>query len=259
MGSSFVCAQPSIEEGRPTLINRSGSGVLAEDLVTDDQLRQRIVALQNELSGEFATQDGLTQLLDRLLQLEREVQTLRGDIEVLNERLRRSEEQSRERYVELDRRMTSLQASVASGGPALVQEPARSETVEDPGAAEEDYRLARDLIAQREYEQAVDALNDFISAYPDSGLTGDALYWLGEVHTLLREYDNARTAYQQLLNDFPDSQRRPDALFKLGFIAERVGQGDEAVSYYRQVLDLAPDSSLADLAEDRIAALQSGG
>lgn len=259
MGSSFVCAQPSIEEGRPTLINRSGSGVLADDLVTDDQLRQRITALQNELSGEYATQDGLTQLLDRLLQLEREVQSLRGDVEVLNERLRRSEEQSRERYVELDRRMTSLQASIASGGPALVQEPPASDPVEDPGAAEDDYRLARNLIADREYEQAVEALNEFIENYPDSGLTGDALYWLGEVHTLLREYDNARTAYQQLLGNYPESQRRPDALFKLGFIAERVSEPQEAISYYEQVLDLAPDSSLADLAEDRISSIQSGG
>lgn len=258
MGSSFVFGQPAIEEGRPTLINRSGSGVLADDLVTDDQLRQRITALQNELSGEFATQDGLTQLLDRLLQLEREVQTLRGDIEVLNERLRRSEEQSRERYVELDRRMTSLQAAIASDGPALVQEPPRSEATDDPGAAAEDYRLARDLIAQREYEQAVDALNDFIERYPDSGLTGDALYWLGEVHTLLRENDNARTAYQELIDSFPNSQRRPDALFKLGFIAERVNEPEEAVSYYEQVLELAPDSSIARLARDRINALQSG-
>lgn len=251
-GSSFLLANPPIEQGRPTLINQPG-GVLADDLVTDDQLRSRLQSLESELSEQFATQASLTQLLDRLLQMESELQTLRGENEELRERLRRAEQDTRERYVDLDRRLTDLQAS---GAGSLAGRATESSAVDDPEDAQRAYRRGRDLIAERRYEEATEALGAFVEDYPDSGLAADAWFWLGEVHTLLREYDNAENAYQQVLDGFPDSDKRLDALFKLGFVAERTGELGSARDFYSQVVEQSPDSNLGGLASQRLDTLQ---
>lgn len=253
LGSSFAFAAPPIEQGRPTLINQPG-GVLASDLITDEQLREELSGLQRQLSERYATQDGLTQLLDRLLQMEREVQTLRGEVEELNERLRRAEQDNRDRYIDLDQRLTELQAS---GGQGLTGQRTDVTEVTDSEDEQQDYRRARDLIAERQYEQAITALSDFVADHPDSGLASDAYFWQGEVHTLLREYDSAERAYRRILDDYPDASKRLDARFKLGFVAERTGDIDAAIDHYEQVIDEAPDSNLANLSRQRLDALQS--
>lgn len=252
MGSSFSLANPPIEQGRPTLINQPG-GILADDLVTDEQLRSRLQALENELSGQFVSQDGLTQLLDRLLRMESEIQSLRGEVEELNERLRRAEADSRDRYIDLDRRLTDVQAS---GAQSLAGQAPETSDIDDPEEAQRDYRRARDLISERRYEEATGALADFVQDYPDSGLVADAWFWLGEVHTLLREYDSAEAAYNRIIDDFPDSDKRLDALFKLGFVAERTGDVGLAQDYYQRVVEQAPDSNLGSLANQRLDTLQ---
>lgn len=256
LSCSFAYGQPAIEEGQPTLIRSSGSAVLADDLITDNQLRRRLENLQGSLAGEYATQDALTQLLDRLFRMEREIKQLRGDVELLNERLRRAEEQNRERYLDLDQRMTGIQAAEAWVSPALVNEPASARETTDPAEVEAAYREARGLIADREYEAAVEALADFVQKYPESGLGSDALFWQAEVHTLLGEYDNAQRVYEKVVSEFEDAPKRIDALFKLGFVAERQSRPDAAQGYYEQVLSQAPDSSLAELARQRLDRLR---
>ncbi|MFC3852514.1 tetratricopeptide repeat protein [Salinispirillum marinum] len=254
VGSSLLSAAPPIEQGRPTLINQSGRGILADELITDELLRQRLSTLQGQLSSEFATQDSLTQLLDRLFRMERQMQLMQGQIEELTYRLQVAERDNRERYIDLDQRLTSIQASGAQSlaGRATEVQPAQSVSADEQAQ----FNAARDLISERNYEGAVEALQTFITDHPDGLLLDGAYFWLGEVFTLLREFDNAREVYQKVLSDYPQSTRRNDATFKLGFLEERVGDVNRALEYYRAVIAAAPDSQLATLASQRINSLQ---
>lgn len=250
-GSSFLFANPPIEQGSPILLNQPG-GVTVDDLVTRDQLRSQLDELRNELSG----QDGQSLLLDRLQRMEQEVQSLRGENEELRERLRRAEQDARDRYADLDRRLANLQTSGIETLSGTSPEPAEPQA-DDSEDAQRAYRRGRDLIAERRYPEAADALDEFVADYPDSSLAADAWFWLGEVRTLLREYEAAEAAYTRVLDDYPDSDKRLDSLFKLGFVAERTGEVDAAVDFYSQVVDQAPDGSLGNLASQRLEALRA--
>ena len=268
MGGSFAFAAPPIEQGRPTLINQPGGGsVSSEDLVTQQMLQQfaeEVQAYVNQTRSEmeqqsndrFARQSNVVQLLERLSALEREVQTLRGENEVLAERLRRAETDSRDRYIELDRRLSGGSSERDSGEPAPPQ--ASDMAVGSTEASEDEqrvYRRARDLIAEREYDRAIQAFGDFLAEYPSSPLASDAWYWKAEVHTLLRQYEEADEAYRRVVDDFPDADKQLDAIFKRGFVAERVGNTSEARAFYQEVVDSAPDSSLGGMASRRLEAL----
>lgn len=249
-GSSFLFAAPPIEQGRPTLINQSGRSIMADELITEELLRQRLSGLQ----GQFATQDSLTQLLDRIARMEREMQLMNGQIEELTYRLQVAERDNRDRYIDLDQRLTNIQASgpAALSGRATEVRPAQSVTDAEQNA----YNAARDLISSREYEQAIESLRVFVERYPESLLVDNAYFWLGEVYTLLREFDSARDVYQKVLADFPESERLVDSTFKLGFLEERVGDVTKAIDYYEKVIEMAPNTQLANLARQRLTTLQ---
>ncbi|MEX1058646.1 MAG: tetratricopeptide repeat protein [Natronospirillum sp.] len=246
MGGSFAFAAPPIEQGRPTLINQPGIG--AGTVVTEQQLQQRL----DQLDRRFASQEGVGQLLDRVMQMENEVRTLRGEVEELTDQLRRANADARERYIDLDRRLSSGTAAT----PPMSAQPSAPATEAGSEEAERMYRRARDLLAERQYEESVAAFQEFVDVHPDDDLTDDAWFWMGEVHTLLREYDEAQVAYDRVLEDFAESDKRIDALFKLGFVAERTGEIDDALDFYRRVMEAAPNSSLANLAEQRVTTLQ---
>lgn len=252
-GSSFLFAAPPIEQGRPTLINQAGRSIMADELITEELLRQRLASLQ----GQYATIDSLTQLLDRIARMEREMQLMNGQIEELTHRLQVAERNNRDRYMDLDQRLTNIQAAgpaALSGRPSSAEPPRPAQSATD--AEQSAYNAARDLISSREYERSIEALNAFIERYPSSTLVDNAYFWLGEVHTLLREFDLARAAYQKVLSDFPSSERRVDSTFKLGFLEERVGDVAKAISHYEKVLELAPGTQLATLARQRLNTLQ---
>ncbi|MFY0663014.1 MAG: tol-pal system protein YbgF [Natronospirillum sp.] len=249
-GSSFLFAAPPIEQGRPTLINQSGRSIMADELITDELLQQRL----SSLHGQFATQDSLTQLLDRIARMEREMQLMNGQIEELTYRLQVAERDNRDRYIDLDQRLTNIQASGPAALSGRATEVSPAQNVAD--AEQRDYNAARDLISAREYERAIAALRSFTEEYPESALVDNAYFWLGEVYTLLREYDSAREVYLKVLTDFSDSERRVDSTFKLGFLEERVGDVDKAVQYYNQVLEMAPGTQLSSLASQRLNTLQ---
>lgn len=243
-GSSYLWANPPIERAQPTFIGSSGgpfaSGLSQADL---DQLQQ-------SLADQFVSQDLVIQLSARLQRMEEEMQQLRDANEQLQEQLRRIEQDGRDRYIELDRRLRADGGAAPSSAPALGQADAADEQM-----ATRAYRAARDLMTERRYDDAASGFEQFISDFPQSELLADAWFWLGEVRLLLRDNAQAEAAYQRVLSDFPASDKRADALFKLGFLAERQGQSAQARDFYQQVLDESNNGSLADLARQRLQGL----
>jgi tol-pal system protein YbgF len=244
LGSSYLWANPPIERVQPTLIGQPGGntgvGLTQEDFERLEQL----------LSDRFASQDTLLQLVARTQQMAQEIQQVRDANEQLQEQVRRVEQDARDRYIELDRRLR------ADGGSAVSPLPQSSASSQaDDQAAMRTYRAARDLMTERRYDDAASGLEQFIRNFPDSELQADAWFWLGEVRLLLRDNSQAEAAYQRVLADFPASDKRADALFKLGFLAERQGQAARARDFYQQVLSESSDGSLADLARQRLQGL----
>ncbi len=135
----------------------------------------------------------LLQLSQRVDGLEAQVRALRGELEELqnsNDMLRK---QQRDLYADLDRRLTALQAGAQGRGGRLPPMAAAPAAVPRAGGGGDQaaYGKAFDALKSTDYAGAIARFRDFLRAYPQSQLAGNAQYWLGEAYYVTHDYDNA--------------------------------------------------------------------
>lgn len=207
-------------------------------------------------------------------QLQREVRELRGQVEQLNHRVNQSAKQERDRYLDIDRRLLELSSgnqkpatnNATAGNPAqtAVIAPEAGAAGQNTGstvptteanqqAVREEYNQAYELIKQRRYDEAVVALHSFVNNNPDSDLTPNAYYWLGEVYLVLPKLEQARQSFIVVVGKYPDHRKAADAMYKLGVTYHRIGNETEAEFYLNQTIAKYPNTSAANLAKDYMA------
>ncbi|MFT6915881.1 MAG: tol-pal system protein YbgF [Motiliproteus sp.] len=213
------------------------------------------------------------ELLMMLSQLQEEVRFLRGRVEEQQHQLQRLQVDQRDRYRDLDRRigllgqrpvipssalppaLPSASASVVpQSGPVdsapekRTQEPVARPSVSDTQA----YKAAFLLVRERDFDQALREFERFLKQYPDSELTANVLYWIGEVHRArpTPDQEKASIAYQQLLMRYPAHSKAADAYYKLGLSYQALGQLDKAKGSMARVIKLFPDQAPAAMARD---------
>jgi tol-pal system protein YbgF len=202
----------------------------------------------------------------QLQQLQQEVMRLNGLVEEQANELRKLKDQSLERYVDLDKRLSAMTA----GGAAATAAVAGSATSTPPPAAgislgggaeipgeAEAYQAAYGLVRSQQFDAAVDAFRQFLRNYPDGKYAANAHYWLGELYLVVqpRDLEASRQAFSLLLSQYPDNAKAPDAMYKLGKVHFEKGNRDKAREYMdRVVTDYGNTSSSAvKLARDFLA------
>lgn len=132
-------------------------------------------------------------------------------------------------------------------------------TAATPEAQQAAYDQAFQALRELRYADAAQAFQGFIDTYPDSELTGNAQYWLGESYYVTRNYDIALEAFQTLVSKYPDSTKRGDGLLKIGFTHYELEQYGQARAALEQVKQEYPDGQLARLAENRLRSMRVEG
>lgn len=192
----------------------------------------------------------LGNLFYQMQQLQQEVMRLNGKIEEQAHELRKLKEQSLERYVDLDKRLSAAggaaaavpvggSASTASSGP-VVTAPAgggQSRVAEQPGEGDA-YRAAYALVRGQQFDGAVNAFRQFLQDYPDGKFAPNAHYWLGELYLVVQPQDleSSRQSFMLLLSQYPDNSKAPDAMYKLGKVYFLKGNRVQAREYMDRVI-----------------------
>ena len=187
----------------------------------------------------------------RVQQLEEEIRRLNGLLEEQTSLLMRLQDQSLERYVEMDRRLAAIgtvDPSAVIEGDEETDSPAPDDTVPSadvpvavaevqPGEREA-YQSAYGLVRERRFEAAVDAFNTFLASYPFGRFAPNAHYWLGELYLVIEPVDpeSARQNFQLLLDQYPNDRKVTDALYKLGRVHALKGNVDRSKEYLNKVI-----------------------
>lgn len=211
-------------------------------------------------------------LYNQLEALQSEVQTLRGLVEEQGYQIRRLEGDARDRYMDLDRRLSDLAtgagnsnapAAIAGAGgqpqPAPQSQPAASRSstpapaattfqptapVAPPLSEQDQYRTALSLLLdQGDAQSAVGEFQRYIDAYPRGSLMANAIYWQGEALILLAEYNRARELFERVLRDYPDHQKASGAMLKLGVAYDQLGNRARAEQLWRELPTRFPGST----------------
>ena len=117
------------------------------------------------------------------------------------------------------------------------------------------YGAAFDSLKRGDYVESARAFKRFVDNYPQATLAPNAWYWLGESYYVTQNYPIALDAFQNLLAQFPDSGKAPDALLKKGYCQvemKQIGAGEQTL---QQVIDQYPGSDAAGLAQNRLREL----
>ncbi len=245
-------------------------GICGGWLLCQSVLAQSVTpVVQMAQSSPDLTPGSASELLYMLEQSRQEISELRGQVEQLQFELQQTKKQARDRYIDLDRRVSELSERGAGTAPAAAVTPAVAAQAEEPAEtssgtaaapataeARKAYDAAYQLIRNREYEKAVDALHQFINDYPESDLTPNAYYWLGEVYLVIPKLEQAKQSFIVVVSRYKDHRKAPDAFYKLGVTYDRLGSTKEAKTFLEQTIQRFPGSSSAGLAEDYLKKLK---
>ena len=124
---------------------------------------------------------------------------------------------------------------------------------------EETYDAAFDLLKQSLYADAAVAFTQFIQRFPNSELTDDAWYWMGEARFVTREFSQSLGAFQNVINNFMDSPRIPASYLKVGYIQYEYGAYIRARETLNFVLSSFPNHRVVVNAKARLEKMAREG
>ena len=214
---------------------------------------QRIARLEQIVAAQTQMQ-----LLDRINQMQQNVEILQGQNEILRHQLQQLQDQQRKYFQDLDQRVTTLEAgkkmTPATGAPSTATSSVVSSntSVDDQTA----YQNAYNLLSKQQYDQAMVALQTFVKQYPKSTYVPNAIYWQGEVLSAQSKNALAMAMFQQLIAQYPTSNKVPDAKLKLAMIAIDSNQIPQAKQQLQEIISKYPDSSAATLATNKLRQLK---
>ena len=200
--------------------------------------------------------------------LQQEVQQLRGMVEEQAYQIQQMREEQRDRYLDLDRRITlinqtpqtntSVTPTETTGNTSPVAPVSTSAPKAKPSANEKAaYDAAFGLIRKKQYDNAIVSLKQFTQDYPDGTYTANVYYWLGEVELVKANYQAALSSFGQLLDKYPQHRKAPDAKYKQGKIYRELGDVAKAKAVLQDVVDQHPGTSAAKLARSELQNLKS--
>jgi len=218
-------------------------------------------------------QSGQSQLLMLVQQLQEEVRQLRGMVETQQYQLEKMEREQRDRYRDVDRRISALiqatpddgltsdiDSAVPETSSQLSTPPASAQSTTPPSPSpstaageNEAYRAAFALVRERRFDEARSAFQAFIRQYPQSSNLANAHYWIGEIDLAQQSLASARLEFERVVNEFSGHSKVPDALYKLGVVEDRLGNGAASRTAFEQLLNQYPQSSAAGLARNYTA------
>ncbi|MHB1219407.1 MAG: tol-pal system protein YbgF [Alphaproteobacteria bacterium] len=114
-----------------------------------------------------------------------------------------------------------------------------------PGTPDEQFKFAFDFLKQNDYAQGERAMRAFADAHPNHPLTGNALFWLGQMYFVNKDYTKSAVSFAQSYEKFPDGSKAPESLQKLGVSLAQLNKKDEACTAFKQFQTQYPTAPVA--------------
>ena len=120
---------------------------------------------------------------------------------------------------------------------------------------EELYRSAYEDYMRGNYDLAAQGFRDYMVKWPDTELTDNALYWIGECYDAQDDPAMALEVFTQVLEDYPTSDKAAAAQLKKGLLYLKMDDQAQGVVHLQYVVYEYPGTREADLARERLKSL----
>ena len=186
----------------------------------------------------------------RLDDQERQFSTKLGELEIkVDQMLAKIEAAPSERG--------SPREEVKTPPPPVVEEPAPTEA--PPVSVESDvervYQEAYETFQAGDLEGARSQFQAFLKEYPDTPLSDNAQFWIGEIAFKKHQYEAAILAYENVIKKHPDSNKLPDAILKQGLAFLELGDKIDARIILESLIKKYPKTEQARIAKRTLQSL----
>jgi|TARA_B100001741_G_C16492120_1_gene570236 TolA-binding protein len=184
----------------------------------------------------------------KIQSLEKEIASLRNEVEILETQVKFYQERNVELIDEIDSKLISLMSvedlkSIESNGTPQTQ------TLNS-------YEQAIVLIQKGNLDAALTALNVYVQNAEESDETPLAYFWLGEINLSNGNLAVATQNFNTLIGLYPAHWRVPLAKYKLATIYLEQGDEDRAVAQFESVVRDFPESSAAKASRESLSSLE---
>jgi tol-pal system protein YbgF len=117
------------------------------------------------------------------------------------------------------------------------------------------YRSAYEDYMRGNYDLAAEGFGEYMRRWPNTELTDNALYWIGECYDAQEKPEEALTTFTKVLEDYPTSDKAAAAQLKKGLIYLKMGDQGQGVVNLQYVVYEHPGTREADLAREQLRSL----
>ncbi len=188
------------------------------------------------------------ELYIKIQSLEKEIASLRNQIEILDTQVQFYQDKNIELIDEIDSKLISLM-SVEDLKSVKSNESSQPQNLNS-------YEQAIVLIQKGELDGALTALNVYIQNAEESDETPLAYFWLGEINLSKGNIAVATQNFNTLIGLYPAHWRIPLAKYKLGTIYLEQGDKGRALAQFESIIKDFPDSSAAKASRESLSSLK---
>lgn len=117
------------------------------------------------------------------------------------------------------------------------------------------YRSAYEDYMRGNYDLAAQGFQEYGRRFPDTELSDNALYWVGECYAAQDLTDEAIQIFTQVLEDFPNSDKGAASQLKKGLLYLNSGDQGQGVVNLQYVVYEHPGTKEAELAREKLRSL----
>ena len=114
------------------------------------------------------------------------------------------------------------------------------------------YKDAYESYQKGDYEGARRKFEAFLKQYPNTELSDNAQFWIGETYYAKKDYEKAILEYEKAIAKYPEGDKIPSALLKQALAFLELGDKTNGRNLLKRVIERYPQSEQADMAKKRL-------
>jgi tol-pal system protein YbgF len=96
----------------------------------------------------------------------------------------------------------------------------------------------------------------FLKQYPNTELSDNAQFWIGETYYLKKDFERAILEYEKAIVKYPEGDKIPSALFKQALSFLELGDKGNARNLLKRVIERYPRSEQAEMAKKKLETIK---
>jgi tol-pal system protein YbgF len=252
---------------------------LKTDLAAENQrLKTDLLLRLENLQSDFRTlSTGVEEYKEFLKKPSKEVDRIRVDTEgrlrTLEDRGKTTEERDKVqegklkeiegKLKETEDRLKGLEGKTAALASKQAESEKAASTKEGLGelkglstAMGDLYKDAYETLHKGDSEGSRRKFEAFLKQYPNTELSDNAQFWIGETYYLKKDYERAILEYEKAIVKYPEGDKIPAALFKQALSFLELGDKTNARNLLKRVIEKYPRSDQAEMAKKKLETIK---